>query len=73
MPKVIDGVLYKELLCKNDSCMHHFGYHRIKRGIIIIVCRNCGHFNKWQFHYSKLEENVDMLIESKDMKKGGED
>jgi hypothetical protein len=69
MSKVIDGVLQKELYCKNDACMYQFGYFRLYRGIITIYCRKCQTKNVWRVRYGILEEKLDRII---DMAEDGE-
>lgn len=63
MPKTIDGILQKELLCKNDECMALLGYFRVYKGVVTIYCRKCGNKNNWRIGYSKGREEFDKLVD----------
>lgn len=73
MGRMIDGISFKELRCKNDDCRALLGYEHVKSGMVAFDCRNCGKVSVFRIKYSKMEENVDMLEERiTATKKGGE-
>lgn len=64
MPK-INGILVRELRCKNDSCRKLIAYEKIHLGIIIYICPRCETVNEFRFNYGKGRELIDNIIEDK--------
>lgn len=74
MPKLIEGIYFKELFCKNDNCRHHVGYEQVKKGALAFICKNCGKTSIYKINYGKMQENIDMIIGvmEEEKLKGGE-
>jgi len=69
MPKVIQGFFVKEMFCKNDECRALLGYENFHRGVVIFICRRCGHESIFKKYYTKMNADIDKLIGTM---KGGE-
>jgi hypothetical protein len=61
----------KQLICKNDDCMHQLGLARIKVGIVSLKCDNCKQISTWRINYGKGQEDFDILVDAT-TQKGGE-
>lgn len=63
MPEIIEGVKFKELICKNDNCRKFLGYEKIKEGMITLFCRKCETWSTWRINYGKGREIIDTIID----------
>lgn len=69
---VINGLLVKELRCKNDDCRKLLGYDRIKEGILIFDCPRCKYRSVFRVHFPKGKEMFETLSDMNKVVKGGE-
>lgn len=68
----INGILVRELRCKNDACRRLICYERHTMdsvAIIVYVCPKCETISEFRFNYGKGRQDIDKLI---DVMKGGE-
>lgn len=69
---VLDGLIIKELHCKNDDCRKLLGYERIGSGILVFDCPRCKQRSVFRIKYPKGKEMIDTLSDMPTVMKGGE-
>ena len=69
---ILDGLIVKELHCKNDDCRKLLGYERIDKGILVFDCPRCKTRSVFRIRYPKGREMIDTLQDMKNVVKGGE-
>jgi|WetSurMetagenome_2_1015567.scaffolds.fasta_scaffold48084_3 hypothetical protein len=68
----INGLVVKELHCKNDDCRKLLGYEKIKAGVIAFICPRCKTISIFRINYPKGLEIIDTLSDINTEEKGGE-
>ena len=68
---VIQGILVREIRCKNDDCRKLICYEKIRTGVLIYECSRCGQVSIFKINYSKGQEDIDKLTDVRSTE-GGE-
>lgn len=70
---IINGVLVREIRCKNDNCRKLLGYEKAIKAILLYECPRCGIISEFRINYGNAKQNFDTVRKAiNELQKGGE-